>query len=114
MHADLLALFGGIGGWGAGDLESALNRPRMLATYTSDLDAYDLAASYAQALARGHVFADGNKRIAFDAARVFLRLNAITPPPWPQELVVERTLALAVNAITRDEYADFLRGGNSR
>ncbi len=109
MHADLLAQFGGIGGWGAGDLESVLHRPQMLATYETDVDAYDLAAAYAQALAAGHVFADGNKRIAFVTARVFLRINNITPPPWPQHLVVERTLALAVGAITRGEYAIFLR-----
>ena len=110
MHADLLALFGGLHGWGAGDLDAVLNRPQMLATYDDSADAYDLAASYADALARGHVFADGNKRIAFDTARVFLRLNNVSPPTWPQEQVVERTLALAADAIDRNQYADFLRG----
>ncbi len=111
MHADLLAQFGGIGGWVAGDLESVMHRPQMLVAYEADvdIDGYDLAAAYAQALAVGHVFADGNKRIAFVAARVFLRINNITAPPWPQHLVVERTLALAVGAITRSEYAIFLR-----
>ncbi len=111
MHADLLAQFGGISGWGAGDLESVMHRPQMLVAYETDveIDVYDLAAAYAQALAVGHVLADGNIRIAFVAARVFLRINNITPPPWPQHLVVERTLALAVGAITRGEYAIFLR-----
>jgi death-on-curing protein len=110
MHADLLTLFGGLQGWGAGDLEAVLTRPQMLATYDNSVDAYDLAAAYAEALARGHVFADGNKRIAFDTARVFLRLNKYSPPSWPQEQVVERTLALAADAIDRNQYADFLRG----
>lgn len=109
MHADLLALFGGLQGPGVGDLESVLNRPRTLAAYDVTADAYDIAASYAEALARGHVFADGNKRIAFDAARVFLRMNGIIPPKWPQALVVERTLALAADAIDRSQYAEFLR-----
>ena len=112
MHADLLALFGGLQGWGAGDLESVLNRPRMLATYETSADAYDLASAYAEALVRGHVFADGNKRIAFDTARVFLRMNGVSPPPWPQDLVVERTLALAANAIDRSQYASFLRNSD--
>lgn len=110
MHADLLALFGGLQGWGAGDLDAVLTRPQMLATYDNSVDAYDLAAAYAEALARGHVFADGNKRIAFDTARVFLRLNEFSPPSWPQEQVVERTLALAADVIDRNQYADFLRG----
>ncbi len=111
MHADLLAQFGGIAGWGAGDLESVMHRPQMLVAYETDveIDVYDLAAAYAQALAVGHVLADGNIRIAFVAARVFLRINNITPPPWPQHLVAERTLALSVGAITRGEYAIFLR-----
>ena len=57
-------------------LESALARPQQLHAYGgADTDLASLAASLAYGLARNHPFVDGNKRTAFVACRVFLRLN---------------------------------------
>ncbi|MEQ9491115.1 MAG: type II toxin-antitoxin system death-on-curing family toxin [Alphaproteobacteria bacterium] len=57
-----------------GAIESALARPQNLAHY-GDPDAADLAASYAYGLAKNHGFVDGNKRIAWVSARLFLADN---------------------------------------
>lgn len=56
-------------------LESAIARPQNLAL--GEPDAADLSASVAFCLARNHPFVDGNKRSAWVAARLFLRLNAV-------------------------------------
>jgi death-on-curing protein len=75
VHDRQLAEHGG--GTGLRDenaLESALARPRNLAHY-GEPDLADLAASLAFGIARTHAFIDGNKRTAWVAARLFLRLN---------------------------------------
>jgi death-on-curing protein len=55
-------------------IESALARPRHVATYDKP-DAAALAAAYAYGLARNHGFVDGNKRTAWVIARLFLADN---------------------------------------
>jgi len=55
-------------------IESALARPQNLAAYGAP-DAADLAAAYAFGLSRNHGFADGNKRVAWVVAGVFLADN---------------------------------------
>lgn len=58
----------------AGRIEAALARPGNLTHYGTP-DAADLAAAYAFGLARNHGFADGNKRVAWVTARLFLADN---------------------------------------
>ena len=55
--------------------ESALARPRHKFAYAKRADVATLAAAYAFGLAKNHGFVDGNKRVAFVAAYVFLGLN---------------------------------------
>ncbi len=57
-----------------GLIESALARPKNLASYEKP-DAADLVAAYAFGFARNHGFVDGNKRMAWIIARVFLLDN---------------------------------------
>ncbi|HEX9321892.1 MAG TPA: type II toxin-antitoxin system death-on-curing family toxin [Xanthobacteraceae bacterium] len=83
IHAEQLALFGGPAGIrDRGALESALGRPINRWHY-ENADMAQLAAAYAFGIARNHPFVDGNKRTAFAALMVFLRLNGISfaPPP---------------------------------
>ena len=58
-----------------GLLESALARPQHKFAYATKAEWGTLAAAYAFGLAKNHGFADGNKRVAFMAAYVFLGLN---------------------------------------
>ena len=75
IHDRQLAEHGGLDGIrDRGGVESALARPRNLAEY-GEPDAAALAAAYAYGLLRNHGFADGNKRTAWVAARLFLADN---------------------------------------
>jgi death-on-curing protein len=77
MHDMQLAEHGGASGIrDEGMLESALARPLNLYAY-GEADLHALAASYAFGLARNHPFVDGNKRTAFLAAYVFLKINGL-------------------------------------
>lgn len=72
IHRSLLEHFGGPPGVrDLGLLESALYRPQT--GYYDDLAA--MAAALFESLIMNHPFVDGNKRVAFFATDVFLRLN---------------------------------------
>lgn len=76
LHDRSLALHGGASGLrDEGLLESALQRPLNRHHYEGVEDICELAATYLVALASNHPFADGNKRVAFLGAGLFLRLN---------------------------------------
>ena len=59
-----------------GLLESAIMRPRMAAHY-EDADIIRQAALLAVGISQAQAFMDGNKRTAFAASDVFLRLNGL-------------------------------------
>ncbi len=72
MHTVLMQRYGGAPGVrDPGALEAALFRPQT--GYYEDIVAE--AAALMESLAVNHPFVDGNKRIAFAAADVFLRIN---------------------------------------
>ncbi|MHB0872507.1 MAG: type II toxin-antitoxin system death-on-curing family toxin [Acidithiobacillus ferrooxidans] len=72
MHTLLMQRYGGaLGLRDPGALEAALFRPQT--GYYNDILAE--AAALLESLAINHPFVDGNKRIAFAAADVFLRIN---------------------------------------
>ena len=76
LHAESLAEFGGSPGMrDEGLFESALERARMRWTYQPKASLAELAACYGFGLAKNHAMVDGNKRIAFLAMGVFLRMN---------------------------------------
>ena len=72
LHTVLMQRYGGaLGVRDPGALEAALFRPQT--GYYDDIVAQ--AAALLESLAINHPFLDGNKRIAFAAADVFLRIN---------------------------------------
>jgi death-on-curing protein len=72
IHTVLMQRYGGASGVrDPGALEAALFRPQT--RYYDDIVAE--AAALMESLAINHPFVDGNKRIAFAAAEVFLRIN---------------------------------------
>jgi death-on-curing protein len=76
LHDRSLALHGGPSGIrDEGLLDSALDRPRNRHHYEGTEDLAALAATYAVAISSNHPFVDGNKRAAFMAALLFLRVN---------------------------------------
>jgi death-on-curing protein len=108
LHDRQLAEHGGPAGVrDRGMLESALARPMNQAAHR-DPDAADLAAAYAFGLARNHAFVDGNKRIAWVAARVFLRDNGFQVQRDPTE-AYETVMKLAAGELPEAELALWFR-----
>jgi death-on-curing protein len=109
LHDRSIALHGGAAGLrDEGLLESAMARPANLFHYEGADDVCLLAAIYLVAIASNHPFADGNKRAAFLAAGLFLRLNG-------RRLIAEQAdaaravLAVAAGHREMDEIAEWIR-----
>lgn len=108
IHREVIAAFGGSDGVrDPGLLESALGRARDHHAYGSK-DPCDLAAAYAHGIAKNHPFVDGNKRVAFVVARVFLGINGVATDPPEAETVV-MVEGLAAGRVAQDEFASWLR-----
>lgn len=112
-HERLLAEHGGSAGIrDEGMLESALGRPENLFAYGKPT-LFDLAASYAFGLVKNHPFIDGNKRIGFATAALFLELNDRHFGAHEVEVVL-RTLALAAGEMPEADYAKWLKANSKR
>jgi death-on-curing protein len=86
MHRVLIQRYGGaLGVRDPGALEAALFRPQT--GYYEDIVAE--AAALIESLAVNHPFVDGNKRIAFAAADVFLRINGWRLQRAPMQIYAE-------------------------
>jgi len=90
-------------------LESALARPQQRSSYEDAVDLPALAAEYGFGLARNHAFLDGNKRIAFVTANVFLILNGFEIDA-PEAVVVDVMLRGADGRMDQNVLADWIRG----
>lgn len=107
LHARLIAEFGGDDGLrDMGLLESALARPMHLQTYARPT-LTELAASYAYRLVMNHPFVDGNKRVGFTVAVLFLEINGCAFTAGQVDAVIQ-TLALAAGALSESGYAAWL------
>lgn len=112
VHERVLAEHGGASGLrDPGLLESALERPRNRYAYEG-ADLVALAASYAFGLAKNHPFIDGNKRIAFMAAAIFLETNGYQLTAGEAEATIA-VLQLAAGEIDEVAFARWL-GDNCR
>jgi death-on-curing protein len=86
MHTVLIQRYGGAPGVrDPGALEAALFRPQT--GYYDDIVAE--AAALLESLAINHPFVDGNKRIAFAATDVFLRINGWRLQRAPMQMYAE-------------------------
>ena len=113
LHDESLAEHGGASGLrDAGLLESALARPLNLVAY-GDPDVADLAAAYAVGLAKNHAFVDGNKRAAFIAVGLFLRLNGHRLTASQADATVTM-LGVAAGEINEPDLAQWLRTHSER
>jgi len=113
LHEQVLAMFGGSAGLrDAGLLDSALARPQNLVAYGKPT-VFDLSASYGFGLVKNHPFIDGNKRIGFAVAVLFLELNGYQFRAAEADAAVQ-TLALAAGDIKEADYAAWLAANSRR
>ncbi len=98
LHERLIERFGGSPGVrDPGLLESALYRPQT--GYYADLA--EMAAALFESLLMNHPFVDGNKRVAFFATDVFLRLNG-----WWLKVEARRAHRFLIGLLERSQ-ADY-------
>ena len=90
-------------------LNGALGRIEHRIQYGVINDVFDLAATYAMAIARGHVFNDGNKRTAYTCMDLCLT-NHSSGIAFDVEAVGEVILAVAQGDMDERELAEWLRG----
>jgi death-on-curing protein len=108
IHDEQLAEHGGATGLrDPGLLDSALARPLNRAGY-GEPDTAELAAVYALGIAQNRPFVDGNKRTAFVALELFLRLNGCVLTAGDAEAVV-MFLAMAAGELPDDEFTAWVR-----
>lgn len=87
IHDQIIEEFGGLSGYGKGGvdaIEGALARVENHMHYTDVDDVFTIAALYAVAIARGHVFNDGNKRTGLTCALTYLHQQEIYIPKYDQ------------------------------
>ena len=73
-------------------------------------DVFDLAAAYAEAIARGHCFNDGNKRTAFETMVVALEMNGVAVALGVPKDRPARSLHWQQVALEAEALAGWLRG----
>lgn len=116
LNARAVELFGGLQA-GVRDqtlLQAALARPLNKWHYEEKRpDIFELAAAYAFALCKVHVFHDGNKRTAHAVAAVFLELNGWTQD-CPETDVVLTMVGVADGSVKEAGLAAWFRRTSKR
>ncbi len=108
IHERVLADHGGESGIrDSGLLESALARPKQIHAY-GDPDLATLAATYTAGIIRNHPFLDGNKRVGFMAAYLFLACNGVTLTAT-EVSATRAVLDLTAGDMTEAQFAQWLR-----
>ena len=109
VHDAIIVELGGLPGFaaaGVGGVESALFRIDNHAAYGGADDVFVIAAMYAVAIARGHVFNDANKRTGLTCALTYLDQQGVSLPKTPalEQVMVE----VAEGRIDQEQLADYL------
>jgi death-on-curing protein len=106
IHDEIIEALGGCPGFaggGKGGVESALFRVATHAHYAGLDDVFGIAAMYAEAIARGHVFNDANKRTGLTCALTYLERQGI--PIKKDSILEEGTVMLAEGTWPRESFA---------
>ena len=112
IHDEVLSESGGLPGLSPDkSLESALYRVDNHALYRGVSDIFEVAALYGSAIARGHVFNDGNKRTAFVSMVAFLELNGYGLAV-PEGEIPDTMVAIAEGVMELPALSQWLRAGS--
>ncbi|RXV73855.1 type II toxin-antitoxin system death-on-curing family toxin [Burkholderia stabilis] len=108
IHDEIIRDLGGLSGFahgGRGGVEAALHRVENHAHYAGLDDVFGIAATYAAAIARGHVFNDANKRTGLTCALTYMERQGISIPRLAdlEDLMVD----VADGSVTSEELADY-------
>ncbi|MBD2810616.1 type II toxin-antitoxin system death-on-curing family toxin [Xenorhabdus sp. Vera] len=108
LHDYLLRHYAGVPGMAdPGRADAIINRVMNREFYEGITDIYELAATYWLAIARGHIFIDGNKRTALNTTMLFLKRNRVDVYDVPE--LVELTVKAAQGELISTQLAAELR-----
>ena len=108
FHLKLIGEYGGAEG--VRDVEaidSALSRAEHIISYDENPDVFKIAAAVAGGINQNHAFVDGNKRVAFAAAVVILKVNGFYFDVSEQE-AFEVMMKFTTKEIDEGEFARWL------
>lgn len=109
FHDRILRYLPGVTGMpDAGRADAIIYRVQNRAHYEGVSDVFELAATYWVAIARGHIFNDGNKRTSFFVTMAFLRRNGVLVADEGNELE-ELTVQAATGEKTVEQLSAILR-----
>ncbi|WP_321784852.1 type II toxin-antitoxin system death-on-curing family toxin [Burkholderia pyrrocinia] len=111
IHDEIIRDLGGLSGFahaGRGGVEAALHRVENHVHYAGLDDVFGIAATYAVAIARGHVFNDANKRTGLTCALTYMERQGISIPRLAdlEDLMVD----VADGSVTSEELAEYFSG----
>lgn len=91
IHGFVLEHEPGVKGENKGALEGALGRIENRRSYEGLDDVFEIAGMYAEAIARGHAFTDGNKRTALLSSLVYLLMEGfdVDRTPALEDIMVD-------------------------
>ena len=113
VHERVLADHGGESGIrDRGLLESALARPQQIHAYDNP-DLAALAAAYATGIIRNHPSIDGNERVGFMVAYVFLSRNGVNLTAT-EVSATQAVMDLAAGQMTEEQFCQWLRDNTER
>ncbi|ASN87633.1 type II toxin-antitoxin system death-on-curing family toxin [Pectobacterium versatile] len=109
FHDRILQRLPGVAGMpDPGRAEAIIYRVQNRTHYEGITDVFELAATYWVAVARGHIFNDGNKRTAFFVTMTFLYRNGVLVRDHDNTLE-NLTVEAATGAKNVDQLAQHLR-----
>lgn len=114
VHDAIIADMGGLPGLGQRGIdgvEAALSRVTHHIEYGGLSDVFGIAALYAEAIARGHAFSDGNKRTALTCALTYLQRQGFPIPKHPalEEIMVELAEGRLGHSVLADAFFSLAR-----
>ncbi|WP_346909566.1 Fic family protein [uncultured Roseibium sp.] len=83
---------------------SALDRPLNTWMHEGEMNLINLAALYIHAIGKTHALIDGNKRLAFLSASVFLNRNFVRLVEPRDGFLAELVIALMANGMSLQEF----------
>lgn len=109
FHDRILQRFPGVAGMPShGRADALIYRVQNRKYYEGVTDVFELAATYWVAIARGHIFNDGNKRTAFFVTMTFLYRNGIKIRD-NDNMLENLTVDAATGEKTVEQLAQYLR-----
>lgn len=108
LHDYILRRYAGIAGMqDPGRADAIIARVINREHYEGMQDVFEIAATYWMAIARGHIFADANKRTSLNVTMLFLKRNGIRVSDRPE--LVELTVMAATGEASVPYLANQLR-----